>query len=131
VAVYRSEIEKLAAAERTLSDTVPPVEALRAWLLLFVAAVETKHIIAPVLNTLVGDPKKVFEAFHGQIHEALRALVKGATKSGNICKDLPDRSASRSGRRRQCRDPRLKRAQSRRHSHRGCAAAEMTSGVAG
>src|SRR5215472_14421545 len=49
VAVYRSEMEKLAAAERTLADTLRPVEALRAWLLLFVDAVETKHIIAPVL----------------------------------------------------------------------------------
>jgi AcrR family transcriptional regulator len=88
VEVYRSEIEKLAAAERTLADTLPPVEALRAWLLLFVDAVETKHIIAPVLNTLVGDPKKVFEAFHGQIHEALRALVKRASKRGDIRKDL-------------------------------------------
>jgi AcrR family transcriptional regulator len=88
VAVYRSEIEKLASAERSLADTLPPVEALRAWLLLFVDAVDTKHIIAPVLNTLVGDPKKVFEAFHGQIHEALRALVKRAVKSGDIRKDL-------------------------------------------
>src|ERR1700723_824088 len=88
VAVYRSEMEKLAAAERTLANTLPPVEALRAWLLLFVDAVETKQIIAPVLNTLVGDPKKVFEASHAQIHEALRALVKRTIKSGDIRKDL-------------------------------------------
>jgi AcrR family transcriptional regulator len=88
VAVYRSEVEKLAAAERTFADTMPPVEALRAWLLLFVDAVETKQVITPVLNALVGDPKKVFEAFHGQIHEALRALVKRAIKSGDIRKDL-------------------------------------------
>src|SRR5580658_7230695 len=64
VAVYRSEMEKLAAAERTFAGTLPPVEALRAWLLLFVDAVETKQIIAPVLNALVGDPKKLFEASH-------------------------------------------------------------------
>ena len=88
VAVYRSEVEKLAAAERTLADSKSPVEALRAWLLLFVDAVETKHIIAPVLNTLVGDPKKVFETSYAQIHEALRALVKRAIKSGDIRKDL-------------------------------------------
>jgi AcrR family transcriptional regulator len=103
VAVYRSEMEKLAAAERTFADTLPPVEALRAWLLLFVDAVETKQIIAPVLNTLVGDPKKVFEASYAQIHEALRALVKRAIKSGDIRKDLdPDRSSSGYRRRRQC-----------------------------
>jgi AcrR family transcriptional regulator len=88
VAVYRSEMEKLAAAERTLTDSESPVEALRAWLLLFVDAVETKHIIAPVLNTLVGNPKKVFETSYAQIHEALRALVKRAIKSGDIRKDL-------------------------------------------
>ena len=88
VAVYRSEMEKLAAAERKLADTMTPVEALRAWLLLFVDAVETKQIIAPVLNTLVGDPKKVFEASYAQIHEAIRALVKRAIKSGDIRKDL-------------------------------------------
>jgi AcrR family transcriptional regulator len=88
VAVYRSEMEKLAAAERTLTDTMSPVEALRAWLLLFVDAVETKQIIAPVLNALVGDPKKVFEASYAQIHEALRALMKRAVKSGDIRKDL-------------------------------------------
>ena len=88
VAVYRSEMENLAAAERKLADTKTPVEALRAWLLLFVDAVETKQIIAPVLNTLVGDPKKVFEASYAQIHEAIRALVKRAIKSGDIRKDL-------------------------------------------
>src|ERR1700723_773362 len=88
VAVYRSEMEKLAAAERTFAGTLPPVEALRAWLLLFVDAVETKQIIAPVLNTLVGDPKKVFEASYGRIHGAIRALVKRAIKSGDIRKDL-------------------------------------------
>jgi AcrR family transcriptional regulator len=88
VAVYRSEMEKLAAAERTFADTMTPVEALRAWLLLFVDAVETKQIIAPVLNTLVSDPKKVFEASYTRMHEALRALVKRAIKSGDIRKDL-------------------------------------------
>jgi AcrR family transcriptional regulator len=88
VAVYRSEVEKLAAAERTLAESRSPGEALRAWLLLFVDAVETKHIIAPVLNTLVGDPKKVFETSYAQIHDALRALVKRAIKSGDIRKDL-------------------------------------------
>jgi transcriptional regulator SbtR-like protein len=41
-----------------------------------------------VLNAMVGDPKKVFEAAYGQIWEAIRALVKRAIKSGDIRKDL-------------------------------------------
>jgi AcrR family transcriptional regulator len=88
VAVYRSEMEKLAEVERDLAGSLSAVEALRAWLLLFVDAIETKQIIAPALNTLVGDPKKVFEASHAAIHEALRALVKRAIKSGDIRRDL-------------------------------------------
>src|ERR1700739_1364561 len=36
VAVYRSEMEKLAAAERKFAETMPPLEALRAWMLLFI-----------------------------------------------------------------------------------------------
>src|SRR6202142_608779 len=36
--VYRSELEKLAAAEQKFPQTMPPIEALRAWLLLFVDA---------------------------------------------------------------------------------------------
>jgi hypothetical protein len=41
---------------------MPPIEALRAWWLLFVDAVAAKQIIAPAPNTLLGDHKKVFEA---------------------------------------------------------------------
>ena len=86
--VYRSEVEKLAAAERKFAQSLPPIEALRAWLLLFVDAIETKQIIAPVLNTLIGDPKKVFADSYAQIQEALCALVKRAIKSGDIRKDV-------------------------------------------
>ena len=87
-AVYRSEMEKLAAAEGKFTQSMPPIEALRAWLLLFVDAIETKQIIAPALNTLIGDPKKVFAASYAQIHEAIRAPVKRAIKSGDIRKHL-------------------------------------------
>jgi AcrR family transcriptional regulator len=87
-AVYRTELEKLAAAEQKFAETMPPVEALRAWLLMLVDAVEAKQIIAPALNTLVGDHKKVFEASYAQMHEAIRRLVRRAVNSGEIRKDL-------------------------------------------
>jgi AcrR family transcriptional regulator len=87
-AVYRSEVEKLAAAERELSQKLPPVEALRAWMFLFVDYIATKQIIAPALNTLVGGPSKVYEASRSQVQDAIDALVKRAIKSGDIRKDL-------------------------------------------
>jgi hypothetical protein len=45
-------------------------------------------LIAPALNALLGDPKKVFEASYARMWEAIRALVKRAIKSGDIRKDL-------------------------------------------
>lgn len=87
-AVYRNELENLAAAGEKFSETMPPVEALRAWLFLFVDAVAAKQIIAAALTTLLGDHKKVFEASYAQVHEAIRRLVKRAVKSGDIRKDL-------------------------------------------
>jgi AcrR family transcriptional regulator len=87
-AVYRSEVEKLAAAERRFAQTMPPVEALRAWMLLFVDYIAAKHLIAPALNTLVGGASKVFEASRSQVQGAIDALVRRAIKSGDIRKDL-------------------------------------------
>jgi AcrR family transcriptional regulator len=87
-AVYRKEVDKLAAAERRFAETLPPIEALRAWMLLFVDYIAAKRIIAPVLNALVGDPKKVFEGSYAQVWEAIRSLVNRAIRSGDIRRDL-------------------------------------------
>jgi AcrR family transcriptional regulator len=87
-AVFRTELEKLAAAAQDFAQTMPPVEALRAWLLLFVDAVAAKQVVGPALNTLLGDPKKVFAASYARVQEAVRALVKRAVESGDIRKDL-------------------------------------------
>jgi len=86
--VYHTEVAKLAAAERELSEKLPPVEALRAWMLLFVDYIAEKHIIAPALNTFVGGPSKLYESSRAQITGAIEALVKRAIKSGDIRKDL-------------------------------------------
>lgn len=87
-AVYRADLEKLAAAEQKFSQTMAPTEALRAWLLLFIDAIAAKQLIAPALNTLLGDPKKVFEASYAKMHQAIRALVKRGVESGEIRSDL-------------------------------------------
>ncbi len=87
-AVYRTEVEKLAAAERELAATLPPIEALRAWMLLFVDYIAAKQIIAPALNTMVGGPSKLFDASGALIKDAIHALVQRAIESGDIRPDL-------------------------------------------
>jgi AcrR family transcriptional regulator len=87
-AVYRTEVEKLAAAERKFAEAMPPIEALRAWMLLFVDYIATKKIIAPALHAVLGGPSKVIEASYAQIHGAIRALVKRGIQNGEIRQDL-------------------------------------------
>jgi AcrR family transcriptional regulator len=87
-AVYRSEVEKLAAAERKFTETMAPIEALRTWMLLFVDHIAAKQIIAPALNSVVGGPSKLFEGSRGLVHGAIDALVNRAIISGDIRSDL-------------------------------------------
>jgi AcrR family transcriptional regulator len=87
-AVYHTEVEKLAAAERRFAETLVPIEALRAWMLLFVDHIAAKQIIAPALNSVIGGPSKLYEGSRGQIQAAIDALVKRAIKSGDIRRDL-------------------------------------------
>ena len=87
-AVYYTEVAKLAAAERDLSAKLPPVEALRAWMQLFVDYIAAKHLIAPALNTIVGGASKLYEGSRSHIQGAIDVLVKRAIKSGDIRRDL-------------------------------------------
>jgi AcrR family transcriptional regulator len=87
-AVYRTEVAKLAAAQREFSQEMTPIEALRAWMLLFVDYIATKQLIAAALNTLVGGTSKLFASSGTQITDAINALVQRAIKSGDIRPDL-------------------------------------------
>ncbi len=87
-AVYRTEVARLAAAQQDFSRTMAPVEALRAWMLLFVDYIATKQLIAAALNTLIEGPSKLFESSGTQITGAIHSLVNRAIESGDIRPDL-------------------------------------------
>jgi AcrR family transcriptional regulator len=87
-AVFRTEVEKLAAAEKKFAATMTPVEALRAWMLLFIDYIGAKKIIAPAFNALVASRPKFVEASYAQVHQAVRALVQRAIDSGDVRADL-------------------------------------------
>jgi AcrR family transcriptional regulator len=86
-AVYRNEVEKLAAAEGRFSAAMPPIEALRAWMLLLVDYIAAKHIIAPALNSVVGGPSRLYESSRSLIQGAMESLVQHAKGSGDISRD--------------------------------------------
>jgi hypothetical protein len=86
--VYRNEVEKLAAAAARFAETMSPLEALRAWMLLLVDYIAAKHIIAPALNTIAGGPSRLHEGSRTMIQGAIGELVKRAKKSGDLRRDL-------------------------------------------
>jgi AcrR family transcriptional regulator len=87
-AVYRSEVEKLAAAAHGFAAAMSPAEALRAWLLLFVDYIAAKHIIAPALKSVAGGPSRLYEGSRSMVQEAIDELVKRAKKSGDVRRDV-------------------------------------------
>jgi AcrR family transcriptional regulator len=86
--VYITEVEKLAAAQKTLSAELPPIEALRAWLLVFVDYIAAKKIIAPALNAMAGGPSRVFQQTTQVMEEAAHALASDAIASGDLRPDV-------------------------------------------
>ncbi len=85
-AVYRSEVEKLAAAEQRFGATIPPLEALRAWMLLFIDHVAAKKLIIPAMDTVAGGSMRLIEvrAAHPR---RFRRVVKRAIASGDLRAD--------------------------------------------
>jgi len=86
-AVYRSEVEKLAAAEKRFAATLPPLEALRAWMLLFIDHVAGKMLIIPAMNTIAGGSLRLMEGSRSLIHTAFVASAERAVASGDLRSD--------------------------------------------
>jgi AcrR family transcriptional regulator len=83
-AVYRSEVEKLAAAEQRFAATLSPVDALRAWMLLFIEHVAGKKLIMPAMETVAGGSSRLLEGARSLVHTAFVASVQRAIDSGDL-----------------------------------------------
>ena len=87
-AVYITEVEKLAEAQRKFSAELPPIEALRAWLLVFIDYIAAKKIIAPALNAMAGGPSRVFQQTNRVMEEAAKTLASRAVASKELRPDV-------------------------------------------
>jgi AcrR family transcriptional regulator len=94
-AVYITEVEKLAAAQKRLSAELSPIKALRAWLLVFIDYIAAKKIIIPALNAMAGGPSRVFEQSNQIMAEAANALASRAVASGDLRPDVDPRDFMR------------------------------------
>jgi AcrR family transcriptional regulator len=83
-AVYRREVEQLADAANRLTRSLPPGEALHAWMRLFVDYVATKRVIAPALKSMVGGASELYASSGARITEAMGLMVEHAKAAGDI-----------------------------------------------
>ncbi|MGC2783958.1 MAG: TetR/AcrR family transcriptional regulator [Roseiarcus sp.] len=86
-AVYRREVQQLAGAAPRLIEALPPAEALRAWMRLFIDYIAAKRVIAPALKSLVGGGSALYADSSARINEAMALLVERARASGDIRPD--------------------------------------------
>ena len=86
-AVYRREVEHLADAANHLTGTLPPGEALHAWMRLFVDYIATKRVIAPALKAMVGGASELYASSGARITEAMARMVEHARTAGDIRAD--------------------------------------------
>ena len=83
-AVYQSEVAKLATAEERFAAHMSSVEALRAWMQLFVDHISEKKLIMPAMETVAGGSTRLMEGARGQIHGAFTRSVQRAIASGEL-----------------------------------------------
>ena len=86
-AVYRREVQQLADAAPRLADSLPPAEALRAWMRVFIDYIAAKKVIAPALKSLVGADSTLYADSSARINGAIAHLVERARASGDIRPD--------------------------------------------
>jgi AcrR family transcriptional regulator len=87
-AVYRHEVEHLAAAVPQLLETSPAGEALHKWMHLFVDYIVTKRLIAPSLAAAAARTSTLHTTSVELITNAISTLVKRAVASGEVRKDI-------------------------------------------
>jgi AcrR family transcriptional regulator len=87
-AVYRREIAQLADAAGVLLQSHRPIDALHAWLKLFIEYLATKRVIAPILAAAPGGVADLYESSTSLIRSALALLLERAIAAHEIRGDI-------------------------------------------
>lgn len=82
--VYRTELDELTSAAQALSESSPPVAALRAWLVLFVGYSAMKAGMSEVLGSLANGTSELYADSGERLTRAITLLTDAAVASGEI-----------------------------------------------
>lgn len=82
--VYAKAIAQLSSAADALTQTHAPLDALRAWLLVFVDFLSTKKLMAAVLATRTSGESPLYTSAGSNIQQTAEKLMRRAEASGDI-----------------------------------------------
>lgn len=87
-AVYRNEVEQLAAAADRLLATMPAGEALHQWMRLAIDYIATKKLMASALGAMADGTAALYASSGPRIVGAMNLLVDRAKAAGDIRADV-------------------------------------------
>ncbi len=88
VAVYRQQIDDLAAAARELPLVHPPADALREWMHAFVDYAAVKRGMVALLKSMMETDSHLFDDARATLHAAAGSLMTAAAEAGEIRPDV-------------------------------------------
>jgi len=87
-AVYRHEVDVLVERADQLLDTLPPDQALEAWMQLFVRHVATKRGMLSVLKPMLSSNASFFAETKGRANAAATKLLEAGVAAGTVRADV-------------------------------------------
>jgi AcrR family transcriptional regulator len=87
-AAYRNELDRLCDAAADLLDTLPPDQALRAWMDRFVVYMSTKRDMADALRALIAAGGNPFAHSRDRMLAAIGDLLAAGAEAGTVRADI-------------------------------------------
>lgn len=95
VAAYQHEVDALCAAASALLATLPPDEALKAWLGRFADYMATKRSMGNALRAAAASDSPLYAQTREQTLGALQLLLDAGTKAGTLRADVDPKDVLR------------------------------------
>jgi AcrR family transcriptional regulator len=87
-AAYRQELAWLCGAVPGLLRSLPPAQAMRAWMDLFIDYLTTKRYLAEALRAVIASGGNPFAESRTRLVAAIAALLDAGAATGNLRSDL-------------------------------------------
>jgi AcrR family transcriptional regulator len=87
-AAYRNELARLCDSVAGLLETLPPAEATRAWMDLFVDYMTTKRGMADALRAVIASGGNPYAQSRDRLVAAITALLRASAAAGTVRSDV-------------------------------------------